>query len=457
MAAVCLAVNEYANKMPDEVELSMQLKKRISLRSLFVGAILSILFSVSYATQTSERSPGSLALNQELAQRLSYWQKHSAIPGLQMSVSLYGDGYIRDYVAGEADLIKQRPLAPYDLMGIGSTTKSFTSALILLAEKEGKLTITDTLADTTKTYGKWLPVPYYQQWHTITIKQLLNMTSGIYSYTEDGEFNRLARSQPKRIWSTNDILKITLRHSAYFKPGKGWHYSDTNYIILGLLLEKVYHTSLNKLLQNKLLGAENGNLLYTFYPDFKRDNYVPYPASHGYTSKNRDVSDINMSQAGAAGALYSTSHDINKWIRALLTGQILPAKQTQELLTPVDRHTGKTITHQIKKNGYALGLLRVYYSDRGGVNWIYFGGTSGFMSYYNWSPCTGTLISIVANQGMDDENVTHPSAAGKYLSRYIPNDIYNTLLQSDYARASIIDYQRTHKLPAYCQKDLLVN
>ena len=152
---------------------------------------------------------------------------------------------------GISNLATQKHVTVKDLFQIGSATKTFIATLVLLDIKAGKLKLNETIAQTIKRYGHWLPVLAEKRWGAITIKQLLNMTSGIYSYTDSPEFNKLWEANPTMQWSPKQIIKIALSQPSYFKPGHGWHYSDTNYYLLGVLLTKIMNKSLAQQIQDQ--------------------------------------------------------------------------------------------------------------------------------------------------------------------------------------------------------------
>jgi D-alanyl-D-alanine carboxypeptidase len=162
----------------------------------------------------------------------------------------------------------------------------------------------------------------------ITVKELLNMTSGVYDFTDDATFLARYQADPTGLFGPSEALAIVRRHAPSFAPGRGVEYSDSNYILLQLIAQKVTGLPLRTLIQTQVidrLGLRN-----TSYPTAPG---MPSPFSHGYFPQNgslRDVTRSNPSAAGGAGAMVSTLGDLKVWAKALATGTVL-SRATQRL------------------------------------------------------------------------------------------------------------------------------
>ncbi|MET4584980.1 serine hydrolase domain-containing protein [Pseudarthrobacter sp. PvP022] len=119
------------------------------------------------------------------------------------------------------------PVTPSDHVRIGSITKTWTTTVILQLVQEGKIKLNDPVAYCPDVPGA----------ANITIEQLLTMRSGLYNYTEDLEVNKVLDSDPGKVWTTDELLAAAFRHPPYFAPGGGFHYSNTNTVLLGLIAE----------------------------------------------------------------------------------------------------------------------------------------------------------------------------------------------------------------------------
>src|SRR5882724_3940765 len=128
---------------------------------------------------------------------------------------------------------------------IASNTKTMTAAGIVLLAQENKLTLDDPVS-------KYVPgVPDGDK---ITITELLNMRSGLYTYDDDPEFSAVLERDPSKVWSPAEVLAIAFKHQPYFPPGTDFHYSNTNYALLGLIAEKIHGKPLASCFQDRLFG-----------------------------------------------------------------------------------------------------------------------------------------------------------------------------------------------------------
>ena len=153
---------------------------------------------------------------------------------------------------------------------IASNTKTMTAAVIVLLAQEGKLSLDDPVS-------KYVPgVPNGDK---ITITELLKMRSGLYNYDDDPEFWAILDRDPTKVWSPAEVLAIAFKHPPYFPPGTGFHYSNTNYALLGLIAEKVDGKPLASCFQDRLFGPLG--LKDTLLPA-STSNTLPDPYSHGY-------------------------------------------------------------------------------------------------------------------------------------------------------------------------------
>src|SRR5437870_3896089 len=153
---------------------------------------------------------------------------------------------------------------------IASNTKTMTAAIIVLLAREGRLSFDDPVS-------KYVPgVPNGDK---ITIAELLKMRSGLYSYDEDPEFLAILDRDPTKVWSPAEVLAIAFKHPPYFPPGTGFHYSNANYALLGLIAEKIDGKPLASCFQDRLFGPLG--LKETVLPAIT-SNTLPDPYSHGY-------------------------------------------------------------------------------------------------------------------------------------------------------------------------------
>lgn len=323
------------------------------------------------------------------------------IPGVQVSFLCARERKPRDFVSGTTIIDRMQVVQADHLFQIGSETKLFIAVIILQLESEGLLSIEDPI-------GKWLlNIP--KKWKTITLKQLLNHTSGIYNYT-DVFRSRLTSGNPidlKRQWYGQELIELAAEQVEYFYPGAGWHYSNTNYILAGMIIESVTGNSINAAMQNRIIqpfGLTNTS----YIPSIYKENIFQKMA-HGYAKsgilKNEplDITDTNNSWAGAAGANVSTSHDIAIWFNKILKGNILPSKQLNELTTLADMQNGQPIPVTTDSAGYGLGIMHDFQTfDE--ESWWHSGGTLGYSAYMIWLKSSDIIISVNVNDITSNEH-----------------------------------------------------
>ena len=248
--------------------------------------------------------------------------------------------------AGFADVSAHATMRAGYRWRIASLTKAFVATVVLQLEAEGKLDIDDPLE-------RWLPglVP---NGGAITLRELLNHTSGLYNYTDDNDWITAVVANPMRPWSPRELIAIGLTHPALFPPGANWSYSNTNYILLGLVVEAATGSSLADELQRRIflplaLGSTSFPQTIMLAPDFV----------HGYFGEPlTDVAPLlSPSWAWAAGGIVSNARDVTTFYRALLTGRLLPVRQLNEMkvAAPVAGTYGLGISSTFTICGRAFG------------------------------------------------------------------------------------------------------
>lgn len=274
-----------------------------------------------------------------------------------------------------------------DHMRIGSVTKTFTiTALMVLADRR-RLSLDDPVS-------KYLP--YVPNGNNITLRMLANMTSGLFNYSEDAIWEAQFMANPRRIWSPRELLNIGLSHPPYFAPGKGWHYSNTNTVLVGQVLEKVTRQPISAIYQRYIFAPLG--LRYTIWP-LSAD--MPFPYAHGVTDMNGKIVDattFSPTFSNAAGELISTLADMRVWAKANATGMLLsPAMQKQH-------QTWVTISPKVPGYTYGLGLLNNH-------GWLgHDGSIAGYTSEVVYLPSQDATIVVLTSSDVraDDK---HPAQA----------------------------------------------
>ncbi|TLS42457.1 beta-lactamase family protein [Streptomyces montanus] len=279
--------------------------------------------------------------------------------------------------SGVGDLRTNKPRSAHDRYRVGSITKTFVSTVLLQLEAEGRLSLDDKV-------DQWLPGVVRGNGHDgtrITLRQLLNHTSGIFNYTADEEFGRtffLKDGFFKHRYDTvtpERLVRIATSHKPDFAPGTSWNYSNTNFILAGMVIEKATGHSYGDEIRRRIIQPLG--LHATSVPG--TNPKVPQPSSRAYgklaetaTGPTYDVTELNPSLAGAAGEMISDSGDLNRFYSALLRGKLLPEAQLAEMKTTVK-------VDEIPDAGYGLGLMEHKLSC-GTVVWGHGGGIHGSSS-----------------------------------------------------------------------------
>ncbi len=348
------------------------------------------------------------------------------ITGVAAYISLGDPGPAMEVFAGETSKEDGKPITGDTLFQIGSNTKGFTGALILALEAEGKVNINDTVGD-------WLP--QYPAWKDVTIKRLLNMTSGLPTYTESIPFSQLWVTQPNRHYMPNDLIDFAYPSATVnLPPNEGYFYSNTNYILAGMIAEKAGGKTYKELLEEKLFKP--AKLRDTYYEPIAYPPEVLARTASGYFNNpdcgiyepdckeavlapmiGRDMRTADLSWGGAAGGIISTPRELARWIRAVFSGEILPPEQLKELLTFISTKTGKPIDKVTKDDprGFGLGLVRLT-KEPVGAAWFYEGETLGYRTAFLFSPEDDVLVAASTNsQPSGEEDKLVPMMAKLYL------------------------------------------
>lgn len=366
---------------------------------------------------------------------LQHQGKQEGITGLAVTIAYPNKDKLikKTFVAGTRGYppYNHEPVTPHELFESGSITKSFASAIILQLEAEGLLTINDKI-------GKWFPE--YPNWKDVTIKQLLNMTSGIPSYTKNEKFIKLIYSNIRAQLTDKELLEFAKPNKPIVHKKEKFDYSNTNYILAGLIIEKVTKHSFAEELQKRLLDPfQLSNTYYVAGIDWKAiRKEIMARMVHGYyyddkTKKMVDVTNSNLTWAGPAGAIVSNTQDMATWVHVLYHGFFVPAearkKALHELENLVSMHSGQPISTvtQSDSKGFGLGV-GAYYNDEEGRFWVYEGSGMGFRMMYFWRPCNDIVVVAALNNkaGEGDKN----SKQGNHIIDLIES-VYKNIIDTN--------------------------
>lgn len=288
------------------------------------------------------------------------------------------------------------------LFQIGSNSKSFLSVVFLQLEAENKLSIENTVEDF---FGN-----LYPKWNKIKIKQLLNMTSGIIDFAnDDDKIVKEVGKNPFRLITSDEILDYIKDKELWFNPGSNWKYSNTNYVLLGKIIEKVTNHSVAHEINERIIRPLK--LSHTYYIEtFPKTNVPKYDEKNlmdgyyfgdeksqflPYLTNGIGVIDYSMSWGNSAGSITSNVENLNKYFHALLkqdnngNSKLLAKKQYEELVSLIDTITGKPLINGVNNkntSGYGLGLGAIYDTNMQSIFYTHSGGTLGFRSTWLYFP-----------------------------------------------------------------------
>jgi D-alanyl-D-alanine carboxypeptidase len=259
----------------------------------------------------------------------------------------------RAAAAGYADLVPKRPMRADDRFRIGSVTKTFLATVVLQLAREGRLALDDPLE-------RWLPglVP---DGRAIKIRHLLSHRSGIYSYTEDGRFVARLRTGSGNGWVPRELIGLATSHKPLFEPGTRWSYSNTNYVLIGMIAEAVTGRKIDEEVRRRIIAP-----LGLRHTDLPATSALPVPYARGYLSDGSelrrssgahppDATDLGVAWARPAGAMTSTAGDLARFYAALLGGKLLRRDLLAAMEKTVDTHEG-----QGERYGLGLASARVH-------------------------------------------------------------------------------------------------
>jgi len=313
------------------------------------------------------------------------------VPGI--SIAVVRDGKIektRGY--GMADVELSVPATEKSVYQWASVTKQFTAAAILLLIRDGKLSLNDPVS---RYYAKSPP-----EWSDVTVRHLLTHTSGIASYTDLPDFSKSARKD----YEPDELLALVTDRPLDFTPGEQWHYNNSAYFLLGLIIEKVSGRSYNDFLAERIfkpLGMETARVNRQF-------EIIPNRAT-GYEYRSnllQRAEFVSPTQPFSAGALVGTVLDLAKWDAALYMDKLLPNSVREEMWTPVMLNNGKT---QPYGYGWQLGDIRDH-------RWVgHGGGIFGFSTFILRLLDDRLTVIVLCNSGGSAQAIAQGIA-----KRYVP-------------------------------------
>ena len=278
------------------------------------------------------------------------------------------------------------PMEPGMLFGMGSITKNFMATIVLQLAEEGVLTVDDSVR-------QWLP-PHPKIDGNITIRQLLNHTSGLYDFTENPDWGPAIAADFNRIWSPEETISAFVLKPD-FAPGTGFEYSSTNYLVIGMIIEAATHTQVSLQLRNRILDPLN--LTHTF---FSVEEEIVGTLAHRWFDINQDgqMEDLSSYSRNAldsmlwtCGALYSTAEDVVRYSRALFRCELFTRNSLVQMLTFIPYPP-------IPTRGYGFGILTIPDFIPGVLAYGHDGTVPGYKARWVYLPDHGVHIAVLLNE-----------------------------------------------------------
>ncbi|MFJ9950183.1 serine hydrolase domain-containing protein [Kitasatospora sp. NPDC091207] len=274
------------------------------------------------------------------------------------------DGRTRNYTAGVGNLATGAKVPVDGQVRIGSNTKTFTAVVVLQLVAEGKVGLDSPV----ETYLPGLLRGDGIDGRHITVRQLLQHTSGLPEYVDKDSI----LTSPTRYYEPRELLDVALAQKAHFAPGTRWEYNNTNYLLAGLIIQKVTGRPIGEEINRRIV--DRIGLRHTYFPspgDMSIHEDHPKGYNRDADGSLRDYTELDPSWGWAAGAVVSTNSDITRFYTALLGGRLLPAAQLAQMRTTVS-------ADEVGPGArYGLGLVSRPLSC-GGLYWGHGGTIPGY-------------------------------------------------------------------------------
>ena len=369
------------------------------------AALLFLLLAGIAQAQTPVVATGSNVLRKELQTKLDEWHKAGKFPGATLGVVL-ANGEVLSLAVGYSDRTANTPMKPTDRMLAGSTGKTIAAATALQLVKEGKIGLDDKVE-------KYLAgLPWYSRMPNakdITVRQLMNHTSGLVRYEFKDQFTKDLTANPEKTWKPEELLAYLLDEKPPFEAGKGWDYSDTNYIVLGMIIEKVtgrkFYDEANrrviKPLKLKNTIPQDGLKLKGVIQGYAGDNN-PFGGKDEMISNGKFA--INPQFEWTGGGYASTSEDLARWAKMIYEGKAFDASLLPQALDGV---AAPMLGRETK-----YGLCVIIRKTAAGVSYGHSGFFPGYMTDMMYFPEHKIALAVQVNTSV-------PQNLGKPLGRVL--------------------------------------
>jgi D-alanyl-D-alanine carboxypeptidase len=373
------------------------------MRKIVLFFVVCLFFSIVVHAQTGVSN--KTALKTALQLKLDEWHKAGSFPGATLGVVL-ANGESFGLAAGISDREAKRPMIPTDRMLAGSVGKTFAAATALQLIKEGKIGLDDKIEKYLGSEPWFTRLPNARD---ITVRQLMNHTSGLVRYEFKEQFTKDLTANPEKVWKPAELLAYLFDKKAPFEAGKGWDYSDTNYIVLGMIIEKVtgrkFYEEANKRLLKplKLTNTipQDGPRLKGVVQGYAGPNN-PFGGTDAMIVKGKFV--INPQFEWTGGGYASTAQDLARWAKMFYEGKAFSLELLPQVLD------GVAAPMLGRETRYGLGVI--IRKTTLGTSYGHSGFFPGYMTDMMYFPEKKIAIAVQVNTSVG-------RSLGKPLSRVL--------------------------------------
>lgn len=356
-----------------------------------LGIIFLAIFSTALVSAAFAQQPvAATVLKKELQTQLDEWHKAGKFPGATVGVVL-ANGESFGLAVGYSDREAKKPMKPSDRMLAGSTGKTFAAATALQLVKSGKIGLDDKVE---KYLGKEPWFARLPNAKDITVRQLMNHTSGLVRYEFKEQFTKDLTANPDKVWKPAELVAYLLDEKPPFEAGKGWDYSDTNYIVLGMIIEKVTgkkfydvaNRSLVKPLKLKNTIAQDSPRIAGLIQGYAGPNN-PFGGKDAMIVNGKFA--INPQFEWTGGGWASNSEDLARWAKMMYEGKAFDASLLPQVLD------GVAAPMLGKETKY--GLCVIIRQTAAGTSYGHSGFFPGYMTDMMYFPDKKIAVAVQVN------------------------------------------------------------
>jgi len=376
---------------------------KLRMRKLVHSLIICLLATAIVCGQTT--SANTTALKNALQLKLGEWHKAGSFPGATLGVVL-ANGESFGLAVGVSDRETKRPMMPNDRMLAGSVGKTFAAATALQLVKEGKIGLDDKIE---KYLGREPWFPRLPNAKDITVRQLMNHTSGLVRYEFKEQFTKDLTANPDKVWKPAELVAYLLDEKPPFEAGKGWDYSDTNYIVLGMIIERVTGKKLYDEADRRLIKPlkltdtipQDGPRLKGVVQGYAGPNN-PFGGSDAMIVNGTFI--INPQFEWTGGGYVSTAQDLARWAKMIYEGKAF----SPDLLPQVVEGVPAPMLGRDTK----YGLATIIRQTPMGISYGHSGFFPGYLTDMTYFPQQKVAVAVQVNTSVARN-------LGKPLGRFV--------------------------------------